>query len=366
MNFIIFGDAPNWSRALNLLTSYRPDIQISGLSGPDLGKYKDADVTFTLREVKELYDGGRLDGVIQIQGANPYYFQLLEQLGIADIYVIPQILYRKAELGEDISGNPILYPYHDILPELMQLEFHLADHCNLNCKGCSHFSNLVPQPTFADKEQFSMDIAQLASYFSQIHHFYFLGGEPLLNKEIGDYIQIVHQAFPYTQIIVVTNGILLLTLKEEQIKILKENHVHISISDYSCLNRKKIVDFVQKYALSAELREGKECFSKYLNPKGDSDKNEIFFNCIRRNCTYLSKGKIAACCQPFTVHYFNRYFHENFPEEEGINLYEPDLDGWKIQKRLTTPMESCRYCTHDVSFDWEPSRAPFSKEDWCV
>lgn len=70
MNFIIFGDAPNWSRALNLLTSYRPDIQISGLSSPNLGKYKDADVTFSLREVKELYDGGRIDGVIQIQGEN--------------------------------------------------------------------------------------------------------------------------------------------------------------------------------------------------------------------------------------------------------------------------------------------------------
>lgn len=268
-----------------------------------------------------------IDGVIQIQGENPYYFELLEHLAIPDIYVIPQVLHKKAELGEDISEDTILYRYHDILPELMQLEFHLADHCNLNCKGCSHFSNLVAQPVFADREQFTKDLMQLT---------------------------------------IVTNGILLLKLKEDLIATLKENRVHISISDYSCLDREKIVAFVKKHALSDDLREGKECFSKYINPKGDTDKNQIFFDCVRRNCTFLDKGKIAACCQPFTVHYFNDYFQENLPENEGIDLYETGLDGWKIQKRLITPMNSCRYCANDVPFEWEPSYAPFSKEDWCI
>lgn len=118
--------------------------------------------------------------------------------------------------------------------------------------------------------------------------------------------------------------------------------------------------------MSAELREGKECFSKYLNPHGDSDPNEIFPNCIRRNCTFLAKGKMAACCQPFVIHYFNDYFNENIPEEEGIDLYEPGLDGWEIQKRLITPMKSCRYCSADVPFDWAASKAPYDSNDWCV
>jgi len=147
---------------------------------------------------------------------------------------------------------------------------------------------------------------------------------------------------------------------------IKENRVHISISDYTCLDRDKIISFIQAHALSADLREGKECFSKYLNPQGDSDKEQVFANCIRRNCTFLAKGKMAACCQPFVVHYFNDYFHENLPEEEGIDLYEPGLTGWEIQKRLITPMESCRYCSADVPFDWAMSKAPYSKDDWCV
>lgn len=366
MKLILFGDIQNWNAALNLLQTYRKDVFIVGLSSLDLGQFADSPVTYTLKETAKLYHDLQIDGVINIQGENPYYFNLLKELGINDIYVIPSTLYRRLELSESIEGDPILYPYLDVAPELMQIEFHLADHCNLNCKGCSHFSNLVPSPVFPDKEQFQHDLQQLAGYFSQIHNFYLLGGEPLLNPEIGEYITAVRNTFPYTQIIIVTNGLLLLSLKENLIQTIKENRVHISISDYTCLDREKIIAFVQAHALSAELREGKECFSKYLNPHGDSDPNEIFPNCIRRNCTFLAKGKMAACCQPFVIHYFNDYFNENIPEEEGIDLYEPGLDGWEIQKRLITPMNSCRYCSADVPFGWAASKAPYDSNDWCV
>lgn len=366
MKLIIFGDPENWSKGVNLLSVYRPDVEIMGLSCLNLGEFSQSDVTFTLNEVTKLYQNHIIDGVLNLQGENPYYFELLNNLGISDIYVIPHTLYCRQELGEDISNDAIVHSYRDVLPELMQLEVHLADHCNLNCKGCSHFSNLVPSPHFADKQQFERDVTQLTHYFSQIHNFFLLGGEPLLNPDIDSFIRIIRHSFPYTNIILVTNGLLLPSLKENLLKQFKENRVHISISDYSCLDREKIIAIVQKYKLSAELREGKECFSKYLNPTGDSDKNTVFENCIRRNCTFLSNGKMAACCQPFTVHYFNEYFDEHLPENEGIDLYEAGLNGWEIQKRLITPMETCRFCSPDVPFDWEISKPPFSKTDWCV
>lgn len=92
-----------------------------------------------------------------------------------------------------------------------------------------------------------------------------------------------------------------------------------------------------------------------------TDDYVLTLHCIRRNCTFLAKGKMAACCQPFVIHYFNDYFQENIPEEESIDLYETGLDGWEIQKRLITPMESCRYCSADVPFDWSVSKAPYKK-----
>ena len=239
MKLILFGDIQNWNTALNVLQTYRKDIFIVGLSCLDLGQFADSPVTYTLQETANLYHTHQIDGVINIQGESPYYFNLLKNLGINDIFVIPSTLYRKLELSESIENDSIIYPYMQTMPELMQIEFPLADHCNLNCKGCSHFSNLVPSPVFPDKKQFKQDLNQLAGYFSQIHNFYLLGGEPLLNPEIAEYITSVRSVFPYTQIIIVTNGLLLLSLKEELIHIIKENRVHISISHYTCLDREK-------------------------------------------------------------------------------------------------------------------------------
>lgn len=369
MKIIIFGNPDSWPNALELINKYCRNVEIIGFSYIDLGEYAEADVTYTLGETAAMYCDNKIDGVLNMHPENTYFFDVLEQCRIKDIYVIPDIFRKKEEMGEDISNVKILFHYKDFLPELNQLEFHMADHCNLNCKGCTHFSNLVSEPKFADYNQFVKDIGQLAKYFSQIHSFYLLGGEPLLNPEIGEFVKVIRKEFPYTNIIIVTNGILLMTINEQLINILKENRVHISVSDYICLDHQKIISFIQKHELSADLRIEKENFSKHINVNGNSDASEIFSQCFRKNCNFLDKGRIAACCQPFTAHYFNEYFGEHLPEcpkEDCIDLYEEDMDGWKIKKRLITPMKSCEYCTYDVSYKWDRTKAPFDKKDWCV
>lgn len=366
MNLIIFGDISRWNDAVNLLTKYRPDIFIRGLCSLDLGPFADSDTTVNLKEAHSLFHSGQIDGIVNINGENPYYFALLENLGFSPIYVLPSYLSQQDRLLELSSQELFLYPYRDILPELMQLEYHLADHCNLNCKGCTHFSNLVPEPVFGNLTQFKKDLSQLSTLFSHIHTFFLLGGEPFLNPDVISYIKAVQTAFPYTNIIIVTNGLLMLSMEQELISFLRENQINISISAYNCLDIDKIKNFVRENELCAELRIGKDSFTKFLNPKGDSIPSESFSQCIRRNCTYLGEGRIAACCLPFVVKYFNNYFHESIPEMESIDLYEPGLTGHEIQRRLTRPMDLCRYCSTDVPYSWDISKPPFKKEDWCV
>ncbi len=366
MNLVIFGDIDRWSDAVNILTKYRPDIHIIGLCSLDLGDYKNSSATVTLREALDLFHQGQIDGIININGENFHYFSLLENLGFFPVYVLPSYFSLQEELGKIASGERFIYPYKDILPELMQLEFHLADHCNLNCKGCTHFSNLVPSPVFANFIPFQNDIRRLASLFSHIHTFYLLGGEPLLNPDVKDYVNVIRDSFPYSQIILVTNGILLLSMKPELISFLRTNRVHLSISAYDCLDTEKIAAFIRQHGLLADLRVEKGCFSKFLNPKGDSNPLEIFEQCSRKNCTFLGQGRVAACCMPFVIQYFNQYFHESIPELESIDLYEPNLTGHELQKRLIAPMELCRFCSKDVDFPWEISSPPYKKEDWCV
>lgn len=370
MNVILFSSicssTETWTPAVNFIAAHGRDIQVAGFSAPDIGPYTKSDFFYTIEEVSLLYREHLIDGVVNIQSYDPSHYRLLEEHGIAseDIYVIPSTLTMRAELGEDISREQLLCPYRDMLPELYILEVHLADHCNLNCKGCAHFSNLVPEAVFPDIAQFEKDVARMSSLFSNIQKFFLLGGEPLLNPDFCDYVRIVRKYFPYTRLFIVTNGLLVPTLKEEQIAVLKENRVILSISAYPVLDVQKITDFTDRYQIDTSIRVEKMAFTKYLNPDGTSDKDAVFRECPRKECTFLKNGNIAACCQPFTVHYFNEYFDTHILENEYLNIY--DADGWKILDFIHTPMESCRYCSPDVLFQWGLSKAPFCKDDWCV
>ncbi|MBR3622522.1 MAG: glycosyltransferase, partial [Selenomonadaceae bacterium] len=97
---------------------------------------------------------------------------------------------------------------------LLQVEMHLSDRCNLNCRGCTHFSPLFHEMGF-DKETALTDVRTLARNVSHIMDFYFLGGEPFLNKDIASYIRAVRSILPQTRLTVVTNGLLIPKLPDE-------------------------------------------------------------------------------------------------------------------------------------------------------
>jgi len=88
-------------------------------------------------------------------------------------------------------------------------EVQLADHCNLNCASCSHFSPIADEH-FLDVDTYKKDCARFAElagkYVRRIH---LMGGEPLLHKNIVDIIEITRSNFKKSIIIIVTNGILL-------------------------------------------------------------------------------------------------------------------------------------------------------------
>ena len=50
-------------------------------------------------------------------------------------------------------------------PELEYLETHLVDHCNLNCKACTHFCPLVKNKYFHNIDNFKKDIKVLSQKF---------------------------------------------------------------------------------------------------------------------------------------------------------------------------------------------------------
>ena len=63
----------------------------------------------------------------------------------------------------------------------------IVDHCNLNCKGCGHFSPLAPK-SFLDIETFENDLRRLNGLLNgNIYCFELMGGEALLHPQLEDF-----------------------------------------------------------------------------------------------------------------------------------------------------------------------------------
>src|SRR3990172_2333761 len=117
------------------------------------------------------------------------------------------------------------------IPTLGYVETHLTDHCNLNCKGCDHFSPIAPK-WYCDLEDHARDMRQLSRLFSNIEKIRLMGGEPLLHPEVNTFLAVTRKYFPRSDIRLVTNGVLLQKMSRNFWEACKENKIIIDISIY--------------------------------------------------------------------------------------------------------------------------------------
>ncbi|MDD1776164.1 MAG: 4Fe-4S cluster-binding domain-containing protein [Candidatus Methanomethylicus sp.] len=252
-------------------------------------------------------------------------------------------------------------------PRLHYLEVHVADHCNLNCKGCGHFSPIA-DVSFADLLSYQHDLKQLQSFFSTIGKVRLMGGEPLLHPEIESFVSATRATFPRTDIRICTNGILLPLMQEKFWITCKACSVGIDITVYPPLKKEKhsLVQLVKNKGLRVNPRT-MESFHAFYNSKGDTDMADAFKKCRKREyMPMLREGKIYVCPKSAMIFYFNSKFGLSIPSSGFVDIFEPGLNGWDILGRLDEASETCRFCTlgWDVipTFPWSISNN--AAEDW--
>ncbi|AWI34577.1 hypothetical protein [Helicobacter apodemus] len=78
---------------------------------------------------------------------------------------------------------------------LTKIDIHLADSCNLNCFGCSHFSQIA-QSKFPDIQAYERDIKALSAVTQGfIGKIQLMGGEQPLNPNCKDFFALHTQIF---------------------------------------------------------------------------------------------------------------------------------------------------------------------------
>ena len=68
-------------------------------------------------------------------------------------------------LNESGLFNTYVQKWNSVMPVLPYLEFHVADACNLKCRGCSHFSNLVMEERYPRLSEFENSMQLLSEKF---------------------------------------------------------------------------------------------------------------------------------------------------------------------------------------------------------
>jgi organic radical activating enzyme len=254
-----------------------------------------------------------------------------------------------------------------VKPPLLYLEFHLADHCNLNCKGCGHFSPIA-EKKFADLNDYKRDMKQLQRLFSNIRVIVLMGGEPLLNLQIGSFLFVTRSCFPKANIQILTNGILLPQMSETFWNACRCYSVDIGITIYPPLRDQEsaLIELVNGNGLKV-FTNSVRCFHAFYNKKGNTDQNMAFKRCRKRWYTpMLREGKIYICPKPATLKYFNKKYDLKIPTNGFVDIYTSGLSGWDVRDQLDEPSSACCYCTlgwHAIPvFSWGTSKQVL--QDW--
>lgn len=300
-------------------------------------------------------------------------FTQLQQIcfQIEDIGLIRKNVYRlKKRLSEDIlsDANICWLKGLDIhKPILKTLETNIMDGCNLNCKGCSHFSNLFTKEAHIPFENFCDDLKEISdhAFIAQLN---LLGGEALLNERLTDYLDYARMMLPFSEIEIVSNGLLVPQQKETFFECCRKNSICISISGYkpTLLMKEKIRDVLEQNHVDYFFRQDVISFGKNIDLRGEAKPEEAFKRCRESSCHFFRGGKIYKC--PFAAlgNKFFRHYDLDIRLNSGTDIFEPGLDWDKLIMCLErNPVEACRYCGEEERMEWETENNP-KPEDWII
>jgi hypothetical protein len=283
-------------------------------------------------------------------------------------YVVPRYVQEFFERYD--SPEKCLVEIDLSKPRMKQFDVNLVDHCNMKCKGCLRFSNLVTEPKFADYDQMIRDWKRIKELFWGVERLKLMGGEPMLSPDLCRYIKSAREIFPDADIMVTTNALLINKNCTELFHVMKENYCFFDISLYAPMEKRirDIEKLLDENGVWYFINNTKGDFYKVMSRTPDYDADEMYAACTAKNCHHLREGKISVCSRPQYAYIINERYGTNIPGTDGVwDIYNLNLDAWELDEKLSSSFEACKYCAPPVSYEWGRADDKTAKqEDWFV
>lgn len=253
------------------------------------------------------------------------------------------------------------------------LEIHAAEHCNLCCAGCTHFSPLAKEE-FCDIEQTVSALSRLIDIAgNNCQAIHIMGGEPLLNPDLSELMNRVRESAGIRiPIELVTNGILLDSAPDAFWDSCRRNHIIIRPTVYpidvdyqklaSLANENEVL--FQTYSKPGETKTFK---SFPLDLNGSQNEQKAYEACgLASKFLLLKHGYLYICSISANIEHFNRFFDMDL--EQSVH---DRIDIFKLQSleelldRINMPIPFCRYCNVSLRRNigcWNKSQ--YKLEEW--
>lgn len=257
---------------------------------------------------------------------------------------------------------------------ISQCSIHLVDHCNLNCKSCSHFSCLARAGDFElNLDDFRRDIRRLHRVTrGRVRILELYGGEPLLHPNVLPFMKYARRTFRRATIRFITNGILLPQQKPEFWKTAHKYKILISPTKYPInVDWNSVTETANKYRVALDFFGGtgycqKTLYHKPLDIRGTQNPALSFINCQHTGCINLYKGRLYHCPVAAYIKYFNRQFGTRLKltPMDSLDIHEVGLRPDDVFDFVARPIPFCRYCMSRATtrgHPWETTKKDISE-----
>lgn len=246
----------------------------------------------------------------------------------------------------------MLYQVKDGKVHAKAIEYSVAYHCNLRCSSCSHMSPFATKQ-FPDLASFERDLAALSKVM-RVNDIRLLGGEPLQNPQILDFLRVARSSGIADTIMLTTNGLLLHSMKDEFWELV--DFIWLSLYPGRQPPDKILEQIIAKAEATRtrlDLDPTTNFRATYVTEPHPNDlvTKLIFRTCgsaHKYHCHMLHEGKLYKCAVP--------PFLPEFLARMGKNGYDSAVDAFDIHAAkdlrndledfLVTPrtLEACRWC----------------------
>ena len=245
----------------------------------------------------------------------------------------------------------------------LHIEFNLTDYCNLNCRGCSHYSPLA-DADFEPLERLEDSMRHISSIkdATKIEGVFLIGGETLLYPQLKEAMRLARHYFPWARISVFTNGLLIPKMDDEFWQCCRDLNIIIALTRYPLkFDYDRVEEICRGNDVEVEVFGDRGMENSFFRLPLDPKKSQIgwlsHFRCIGFSCITIDNGRIFPCSQAACVGHLNKKLGTDFKWEENDFIKVEDLrDARELLRLRNRPIPFCKYCKPIEPVKYGPSR----------